>query len=129
MMSVSALTIISGTIYSADYTQKIGDANVQVSCVHGNDVNILNTTSASSGTQIGDYQVSFLETLCEGEDTVTVIATKGDLIGVMSEDVVDRAIMDIDLAIINVPLTPEFGVIAGMITLLGAVGLFFSVRK
>jgi hypothetical protein len=34
-----------------------------------------------------------------------------------------------DLAIVNVPLVPEFGLIIGMTTILGALGIFFAVRK
>ena len=37
--------------------------------------------------------------------------------------------INVDLAIVNVPLVPEFGVVVGMLTIFGAMGIFLFVRK
>jgi hypothetical protein len=37
--------------------------------------------------------------------------------------------MIIDVACVNVPLVPEFGAIVGVLTALGALGVFFVVRR
>ncbi|MCK5590655.1 MAG: hypothetical protein KAI72_01745 [Candidatus Pacebacteria bacterium] len=129
---VSARTIITGTVYNPDLGVKVGDANVTVACTNGDDFNYRYTASASSGSNIGDYYVEFNEEgndACNGGDSVTVIAVKGDLSGVETEIVVDDAIWNLDVAIINIPITPEFGFVLGVMTLVSAVGVFFVVRK
>jgi len=125
-------TIIMGTIYNHDYSEKIGGANVTVVCTNGSKVNYRYTTTAVGGDEVGDYQVSFSEfgdDACNGGDSVTVIATKGGLSGAETETVVSSAIMDLDVAVINVPMTPEFGFAMGFMTLISAVGIFFIVRR
>lgn len=122
-------TVVMGTAYSQDYSQKIGGADITVQCSHNGTINEQTTTTASSGDEIGDYLVSFTNDLCTGGDSVTVIAVKGDLSGTATERVVENAILGLDVAVVNVPMTPEFGAILGLATLLGAVGIFFIVRK
>ena len=133
--AVSATTFVMGTVYNDDYSSKIGGANITVACDHvggvGEGINYQYTTSASSGDQIGDYQVSFPETgvgACNGGDSVTVIAEKDGLTGSETETVVDDAILDMDVAVINVTV-PEFGFLVGVLTLMGALGVFFVIRK
>jgi hypothetical protein len=129
---VSATTFIMGTIYNSDYTMKIGDADITVACSHGDGISYNYTKSLTSGSAIGDYSVSFPETgknACNGGDTVTVTATKGDLLGTDSEEVVDNMISTLDVAIINIPLTPEFGLVVGALTVMSAIGIFFFVRQ
>jgi len=129
--AVSATTVVMGTVYNQDFSAKIGDASITVACSHGNDINYQYATSASSGDQIGDYLVYFPEIgegACDGGDSVTVTAEKGDSVGSETESVVDDAILDLDVAVINVSV-PEFGLIIGVLTVLSAVGVFFFVRK
>jgi len=121
----SADTMIAGKIYNADYTATIGDADVMVSCGDGDGVVVKNTTSLSDGS----YSVDFEENVCDNGDTLTVYAEKGSLTGGQSGEIHDDVIGTWDLAIVNVPLVPEFGFIVGMITILSAVGIFFVVRK
>jgi len=128
----SATTIIVGTIYNEDYTHKIGDAEITVACTHDSQINYRYTTSASSGTEIGDYWVSYPETGndgCSGGDSVTVTATKGDLFGTETETVVEDTLTGLDVAIINVPMTPEFGIVVGSLTLFASIGIFFLLKR
>jgi len=130
---VSATTIILGTIYNEDYSEKIGDAEITVACDHGGDINYRYTTSSNiEGDTFGEYSVSFNETGhdgCNGGDVATVTAIKGDLFGSEFETVVDNMIGDLDVAIIDVPMTPEFGFFIGALTLLSGIGIFFIVRR
>ena len=34
-----------------------------------------------------------------------------------------------DVLVLDIPLVPEFGVVIGILTVFGAVGIFFFVRK
>lgn len=129
---VSAKTVIMGTIYNEDYSAKIGDVNITIACFHGEDINYRYITSISSGDSIGDYAVYFPEIgegACNGGDSVTVTAIKDDLSGTDTEIVVDNMILDLDVAIINIPMVPEFGIFVGILTLFGALGVFFMIRR
>jgi hypothetical protein len=121
----SADTMIAGKIYNADYTATIDGANVVVSCTNGEVVNVQNTTSLSDGA----YAVQFVESACDNGDDLTVYAEKGSLTGMQSGIVHDNVIGDWDLAVVNVPLVPEFGVVIGILTMISAVGIFFVVRR
>ncbi len=121
-------TIIAGKIYNSDYTATIAGANVTVTCEDSDfyGVNVENTVSLSDGA----YSVVFYQEYCNYGDTLTVSATYGDLYGSQSGVIHDNALPgDWDLAVVNVPLVPEFGLIAGLTTILGALGIFFFVRK
>ena len=37
--------------------------------------------------------------------------------------------LSLNVVIVNVPMVPEFGLIAGLTTVLGALGVFFVVRR
>ena len=121
----SAKTLVAGKIYNADYSDTVVGATVAVSCDNGIIVSVKNTTSQADGS----YGVDFLEVDCEDGDTLSVYAEKDGMtgmeIGVINNDV----FADWDLAIVNVPLVPEFGFVIGMLTILSAVGIFFVVRK
>ena len=125
---VSAKTLIAGKIYNADYSDTVAGANVTVMCDHGGVVSFANTNSSADGS----YGVEFSETgfnACNDGDTLTVYAEKGSLTGMESGVINNNVFGDWDLAIVNVPLVPEFGFIVGMLTILSAVGIFFVVRK
>ncbi|KHO53795.1 MAG: hypothetical protein QT05_C0001G0017 [archaeon GW2011_AR13] len=121
---ISAKTLIAGKIYNADFTDTISGADVMVNC----NGNIQTTESLSDGA----YSVTFNETgtnACNNGDTLTVSATKGNLYGSETGIIHDNAFGDWDLAIVNVPLVPEFSLIIGSLTILSAVGIFFFVRR
>ncbi|MEK6918358.1 MAG: hypothetical protein AABW51_05415 [Nanoarchaeota archaeon] len=124
---VSAKTLIAGKIYNADFSGTIAGVDVIVKCVHGT-TNTLSTTSLSDGS----YSVIYNETgdfACNNGDFLSVSATKGELSGYKEGEIHDDAFADWDLAVVNVPLVPEFGVIIGGLTILSAIGVFFMVRR
>jgi len=123
--AVSAKTLIAGKIYNADYSDTIAGADVTITCIHGSDTNVQTTTSLGDGA----YDVTFYESACESGDDLTVSATKGDLYGSKSGVIHEDAFYDWDLAVVNVPLVPEFGLIVGILTVLSAMIMFFVIRK
>lgn len=118
-------TVVSGTIYQGDVTNGISDAEVTVSC-NGYDET---TTSLSDG----QYSVTFSASECDYQDDVTVIAEKDELVGTNEGDVSMTYTFGygckLNVGVINVPLVPEFGLIAGALTMVSAVGIFFIVRR
>lgn len=113
-------TNIGGTIYNSDFSSTISGATVTVTCNNATD----STTSNANGV----YGVAFDVSECTIGDLVTVVAIKDDLSGVESEFVYDFG-LTVNLAVVNVPMTPEFGFVLGLMTLLSAVGIFFVVRR
>jgi len=129
---VSADTIIAGKIYNSDYSAIVEGANVTVTC----DDNVLNVISGADGS----YKVNFGGAICGEGDSLSVDAVKGSLFGSSGVSTLKSVCLDgdsclisvydgIDLAVVNVPLVPEFGFIIGAITLLSAVAVFFVVRR
>ncbi len=124
--AVSAKTLIAGKIYNADFSETISGADVTVTC----NGHIQTTTSLSDGS----YSVTYKETgsgSCDSGDTLSVYASHPDYganskTGVINDDVFGN---NWDLAIVNVPLVPEFGLIVGALTLLSALGVFFLIRR
>jgi hypothetical protein len=120
---VSAKTLVAGKIYNSDFSSTIADASVNVTCNN----TLMQTTSKSDGT----YSVAFNLSECNIGNVATVAAVKGDLHGEKTGTVFDGEVFDIpcDLAVVNVPLVPEFGLVIGGLTLLSAIAVFFVVRK
>ena len=119
---VSATTIINGKITQADNVTAISGADVTVTC---------NTIERDTTSSIhGNYGVTFLDSECTAGDKATVYAFhssygEGEQAGTVDADV----IWDWDVAVVNVPLVPEFGLIIGGLTVISALGIFFFVRK
>ena len=126
-------TVIAGKIYNADYTNVISGATVTVTC---------GTTTLPTVESIADgsYKVQFTDGLCTAGKELTVSAVSGSLTGSKTGTVkttectgADNCLVsitdDFDVAVVNVPLVPEFGLIAGLTTVLGALGVFFVVRR
>lgn len=125
-------TIVEGKIYFADTNQSAGNADVTITCSHNGTDYVKTTKSLNNGFLKGTYFVLFPQSQCISGDEVVVSAVKGDKSGSEDGDVKDwitRRCLDVDLALVNVPLVPEFGVIVGALTALGAVGVFFIIRK
>jgi hypothetical protein len=114
-------TMITGVISTSDYKTPIAGADITVNCNEASKT----TNSKADGT----YFVLFDQEECDEEDTATVIAEKDGLTGSNSGVVHDGILGFLDVAVVNVPLVPEFGLIAGAMTILGAVGVFFVVRR
>ena len=122
---ISSGTIVAGIIYNAnDDDTPVENADVIVWCIHNDVTTERETTSQEDGT----YSVSFTTDLCSLGDSLIVSASKGDLSG-SQEGKVDYNIENWNIGIVNVPLVPEFGVIIGGLTVLGALGVFFVVRR
>ena len=131
-ISATSTTIIAGKIYNSDYTATIPQADVEVTCGG----NLLTTQSDNDGA----YKVKY-EGLCVVDDTLTVYAEKDALSGSKTGTVKasgtcganDNCLINVftgvDVAVVNVPLVPEFGTFVGVLTALGALGVFFIVRR
>jgi hypothetical protein len=129
---VSAKTLVAGKIYNADFTDVVVGADVTITCENSSLGTFVtyNVTSSSEGS----YAVEFYEggggtELCNDGDTLTVDANKDGMFGSESGVILNDFLYSWDVAIVNVPLVPEFGVIVGMLTVLSAVGIFFVVRR
>jgi hypothetical protein len=123
-------TIVDGTIYQNVITNVIAGADVTVVCHHGAVDNTLLATSLADGS----YSVNFGGSQCSYGDEVTVSAVKASLAGT-NEGTVNMKYtlpccgIKLNVGVVNVPMVPEFGVFAGALTLLSAVGIFFMVRR
>jgi len=114
-------TVVAGVIWNSDNSAKVPLALVAVTC----NSTLKNTTSLSDGT----YAVNYVESEgCSDGTTATVTASKGSLSGSSSGTVHDFG-LTVNLAIASVTLTPEFGIIAGVLTVFGALGIFMIVRR
>ncbi|MGY4884372.1 MAG: hypothetical protein ACP5NZ_02210 [Nanobdellota archaeon] len=123
-------TIIKGKItYNGE---EEGRADVLVTCFHDGSEYTRTTHSTGRGYLKGWYLVEFPQSECIAGDEVKVEATKGDLKGEaegLVEDFTKQRCYDLDLDIIDVPLVPEFGGALAMLTALGALGVFFVIRR
>lgn len=128
--TVGYKTSVSGTVYdkTKDYAI-VPEAFVNVTC----NSNSINTTSLGDGT----YWVTFGDGQCLIGNNVTIYGKKGSLEGwnkdpVIVHNITDYIPIDVELGFApggDVFLIPEFGIFVGALTLLGAVGVFFFVRK
>lgn len=118
-------TIIAGKIYNSDFTLEIQGATVEVTC---DDLTKTKTSEAD-----GAYSVEYDEEDCSEGSDLSVHAYKAGV----GENTVSGVIYDnypvpswnLNLGVVNVPLVPEFGLLVGTLTILGAVGVFFVVRR
>jgi outer membrane receptor for Fe3+-dicitrate len=118
----SGNTVVGGTIYENVITNPIPNADVTVTC----NSNTKTATSESNGA----YSVLFSCSQCTEGNSVTVSATDGSLTGTNSGSVnMNYPALSLNVGIVNVPMVPEFGLIAGLTTVLGALGVFFVVRR
>ena len=124
---VSAKTVVAGIVYDEEGLPFDG-ADVLVSCDHNSTINNQSAASQSDGS----YAVEYDEDDCNTGDNVNVTATTDTGYGDGSGVVISKTSypgVDINLAIINVPTVPEFGLFMGILTLISAVGIFAFVRR
>lgn len=126
MSMVSAGTLIAGKIYDSpnfETANAVSGANIQVTC----NENLLSTTSLADGT----YSVIFSIAQCPVDSSVTVVAEKDGIsnsgTGVVND--YSNLMVDLYVGVINIALIPEFGFYVGAVTLMGALGVFFLVRR
>lgn len=118
----AAKTVISGTIYNSDYTEKVNNAYVESSC----NGFVKNKTSDIDGSYYFVYNLSD----CHDGDYLSVFASHPDYGSNMKDGIVKNStIGDWDFAILDIPLVPEFGFFIGSLTILGALGIFFVIRR
>jgi hypothetical protein len=118
-------TVVGGTIYQDIITNGVVGADVLVTC----NGTTIPTTSIANGA----YSVNFDCSVCNYGDAVTVHASKdgltGDNSGAVDMTWTIPCGIQLDVGIINVPLVPEFGAIVAVLTVMGALGTFFVVRR
>jgi hypothetical protein len=134
MSAVSALTIVTGTVYGDEArTILVDGATVNAVC---NNATSDTTISESSG----QYTVTFAGNVCPNASTVLVTATKDGLTGSDTGTVGHigqpcvcatgaQCSCGIDIAFACPVLIPEFGLVIGSLTALSAIALFFFVRR
>ena len=119
---------VAGKIYNSDYSATIPGASVNVTC-NG-------TTHTTTSLADGSYAVTFDSNNfepCAVGSTVQVGASKDGMSGQSSGIVNDGSNIfldcNIDFAVVNVALIPEFGILIGTITIMGALVAFFVIRR
>jgi len=114
-------TVVGGIIWNSEYTNTVEGAEVTIIC------NSINKTTTS--TNNGTYAVHYDTNNCTLGDTVYVTAIKGNLTGSTTATVNDYEFLTVYLAIADVLLTPEFGIITGIITIFASITIFFYTRR
>ncbi len=118
-------TVVGGTIYQGNIINGIEGAEVWVTC----NGETKHTTSIENGV----YSIYFDCEVCGYGDLVSVSATHDGLTGENSGKIdmnFETSLgTELNVGIVNVPLVPEFGAIVATLTIMGALGVFFVVRK
>jgi hypothetical protein len=115
--------VVEGLVYGQNNAAVPG-ASVSVLC----NGHTLPATSDPSGF----YFVQYGNGLCVAGQGVTVTATKGALTGTKNGTMqADGAtlILKLDVAVVNVPMVPEFGLITGAVAFLSSGGVFLALKK
>lgn len=113
----SAQSVVAGKVtYNG---QPVNGATVTAVC---------NTHSRDAHTnKQGDYAIQFTVDECPDGHTATVVASKDGMGGTGSGEI-DGVSATLNIAIVNIAV-PEFGVIAGIVGSIGAVGAFLVIRR
>lgn len=116
-VAASAQSVVAGKVtYNG---QPVNGANVTAVC---------NSFSKDAHTnQQGDYALEFTVDECPDGQTATVVASK-DGMGGSGSGQIDGVSATLNIAIVNIAV-PEFGVIAGIVGSIGAVGAFLVIRN
>jgi hypothetical protein len=120
MVSAAPMTVVYGEVTDASDNPVDAGVQVDVTCTH----NTVDTTKTVYTNSVGKYYASFGSTECDVGDTA-VAHTEGadDESGTVTGQVCRIGTLKLDLQI------PEFGVIAGAVALVGALGIFIYRRK
>ena len=116
-------TYVAGSVRDQDH-KLVKGAQVTVVCAHGGQSNTKSTTTNNFGL----YEVSYTYTQCDEKDHVTVTASKNGQTGT-NYGIVRELKCIMDIALINIILVPEFGLLTGALAMLGSVGAFLKFRK
>jgi hypothetical protein len=120
-----AQTFITGEVYYGTPDQPVEGADVLIKCKHNGITKRAKATTLEDGT----YAAHFLQEECDEDDYVLVVAKKDGVTGSDGGEVENTELRKIDIAMVDVALVPEFGFFIGGLTVLGALGVFFVVRK
>ena len=115
--------IVQGLISGPD-NNALSGADIVVDC----NGDIKNTTSDG----VGFYSVQYTNEGCEQGDTATVTATKDGQTGIASGTLQDAGtigFLKLDLAVVHVPVVPEFGLITGGLALLTSAGSYIAYKR
>jgi hypothetical protein len=122
-------TFVSGIITDAtNGNAAVAGASVTVDC-NGN-------LEYATSDALGGYEVQYTTAECPLNSAVSVSATYDGLNGnsnSVSWSSLNQQVgclqLIVNVACADVPLVPEFGTLVGVLTALGAVGVFFVVRR
>jgi hypothetical protein len=115
----SSVTDVTGTVTSNGSPVK--GATVTVVC----DSNQKTTTTASNGS----YRVQYSYKKCTDGSKATVMATKGSKGGTNSGIVNQDGSAALNVAIVNVSLVPEFGIVTGVSAAILGGATFLVIRR
>ena len=115
-------TYVAGTI--THNNSPVSGATVVVTCDS-------NTATSPPTTVAGAYLVQFSTSQCPDKATAAVAASKGSLGGSNSGTVNNLTSTPtvINLALVNVSLVPELGIITGVTAAILGGGAFFIIRR
>lgn len=115
--------IVQGLISGSD-NNPVDGASVSVTC-NGN-------TQTATSNAAGFYSVQFANNVCTTGMNASVTATKnsqsGSASGVM-QDGGTIGFLRLDLAVVHVPIVPEFGLITGLVALATSAGSYAFLKK
>ncbi|MCX6751134.1 MAG: hypothetical protein NTZ83_06775 [Candidatus Pacearchaeota archaeon] len=122
-------TFVSGTITDAtNGNAPVAGADVTVTCG-------IYTRDTESGAN-GGYAVEFTNAECPLNSAVSVAASYDGLNGEndevtwsTSDSTIGCLRLIVDVACVDVPLVPEFGALVASLTIFGALGAFFLIRR
>lgn len=113
-------SIVAGTVTNSGTGNPVGGASVSVLC-DGH-------TLTSSTTSAGAYVVQFPSADCPNGATAQVTATKGSN-SASNSGKVNKLSASVNLAIVNVSVVPEFGIVAGISAAILGGGAFIVMRQ
>jgi hypothetical protein len=116
--SVSPGAYVTGTV--THNGSPVDSASVVVTC----DSNVLDSSTSAGG----GYLVTFTTDQCPSGATAYVSASSGNLSG-SNNGVVNGLSVDVNLALVDVSLVPEFGVITGIVAIIIGSGAFLVIRR
>jgi len=137
-LGFASATTVCATFHSTFVSGSIMDATNGNALVSGADVTVTcnGVVKTATSDALGGYEVQYADWECATGNDVSVSASWNGLNG--NSDTITWSSgtsqigcleLVIDVACGDVPLVPEFGLIAGVTAVLGALGTFFIVRK
>lgn len=127
--NTAANTDVDGEVYYESDRIPASFAEVMVVCEDKSNGrrDIIETTTCDEN---GKYHISInYADKCDRGDIIIVTANKDGMDGMNSKQVGRQYTNHVDVRIGSAPVVPEFGFFVGVLTIFGAVGVFFIIRK